>query len=121
MHSQKTSLQSTHKKTTWKKTTTTPPKTKSTKPGNKAVENWLLMITGLPNVVIVTEIMILGLLLVLKKETNNMEQYWVQIVAIILAAGILGGLIVKLTPTKTDDVWWQKYIVPILNFLKKKK
>lgn len=49
------------------------------------------------------------------------EQYWPQILAIILAAGTLGGLIVKITPTKKDDAWWQKFIVPILNFFKKKK
>ena len=26
--------------------------------------------------------------------------------AAIAAAGIVGGLVVKITPTKTDDKWW---------------
>lgn len=30
------------------------------------------------------------------------------VMAIVAAAGVLGGLIVKLTPTKTDDKWYQK-------------
>ena len=29
-----------------------------------------------------------------------------QVMAIVAAAGVLGGLVVKLTPTKTDDKWW---------------
>ena len=50
-----------------------------------------------------------------------MTEYWPQIVGIILAAGTLGALIVKLTPTKKDDEWWQKYAVPLLNLLRGKK
>lgn len=31
-----------------------------------------------------------------------------EINAIIAGAMVLGGVIVKLTPTKTDDKWWRK-------------
>lgn len=31
-----------------------------------------------------------------------------QLMPIVLAAIVLGGLIVKITPTKTDDAWFKK-------------
>lgn len=31
-----------------------------------------------------------------------------QLMSIVLAAMALGGLIVKITPTKTDDAWFKK-------------
>lgn len=34
------------------------------------------------------------------------SQNQAQVAAIAAAAGVLGGLIVKLTPTKTDDKWF---------------
>lgn len=35
-------------------------------------------------------------------------EHWEQLAAIASAAMVLGGLIVKLTPTKTDDKWFRK-------------